>query len=50
MNEENLVTFEVLVEGEHAGFIHLMSEAEAIVAAMKSNPTIVWVDPDVGVG
>lgn len=41
-NIENLVTFEVLVEGEHAGFIHLLPEAEALVAAMKSNPTIVW--------
>lgn len=37
---DNLITFEVLVEGEHAGYIHLMPEAEALVAAMKSDPTI----------
>lgn len=49
-DEQNLVTFEISVEGEHAGFIHLMPEAEALVAAMKSNPTVVWVNPDVGVG
>lgn len=41
--QPELVTFEVLVEGEHAGFIHLVPEAEALVAAMKSNPTIVYV-------
>lgn len=40
---QNTVTFEVLVEGEHAGFIHLVPEAEALIAAMKSNPTIVYV-------
>ena len=47
-NEQNLVTFEVLVEGEHAGFIHLVPEAEALVAAMKSDPKIVFVDERVG--
>lgn len=47
-NEQELVTFEVLVEGEHAGFIHLVPEAEALVAAMKSDPKIVYVDDSVG--
>jgi hypothetical protein len=42
-NMEDLITFEVSVDGEHAGFIHLMPEAEALVAAMKSNPTIAFV-------
>ena len=45
---QNLVTFEVLVEGEHAGFIHLVPEAEALVAAMKSDPKIVYVDDSMG--
>ena len=44
-----LVTFDVSVDGEHAGFIHLVPEAEALVAAMKSNPTITFV-PNDGVG
>lgn len=47
-NEQNLVTFEVLVEGEHAGFIHLVPEAEALVAAMKSDPKIVYVNDSMG--
>ena len=45
----SLETFEVWVEGEFAAHIHLVPEAAALVAAMKSNPTIVWVDPNVGV-
>jgi hypothetical protein len=45
-NLNELVTFDVSVDGEHAGFIHLMPEAEALVAAMKSNPTITFVPND----
>lgn len=40
---ENLETFEVWVDGEFAAHIQLVPEAEVLVAAMKSNPTIVWV-------
>jgi hypothetical protein len=42
----NLETFEVWVEGEFAAHIQLVPEAEVLVAAMKSNPTIVWVQPE----
>ena len=42
----DLATFDVSVDGEHAGFIHLMPEAEALVAAMMSNPTITFVPND----
>ena len=44
-NQENIVTFAVMVEGEFAGHIHLDKRSEALVAAMKSDPKIVHV-PD----
>jgi hypothetical protein len=42
----DLETFEVYVDGEFAAHIQLMPQAEALVAAFKSNPTIVWVQPE----
>jgi len=47
-NEQKLVTFAVMVGDEVAGQIHLVPEAEALVAAMKSDPKIVYVDDSVG--
>lgn len=42
-NEQELVTFAVMIGDEVAGQIHLVPEAEALVAAMKSDPKIVFV-------
>lgn len=43
---DDLVTFEVYVGEDFVAHIHLVPEAEALVAAFKSNPTIKWVQPE----